>query len=82
MGALPKALDRLIQRGAGKIKAQQNLARFAFIFHFRVKGREKADHAFARLAETDSLADFEPLARPNERPPTAIVDALNQRRFD
>src|SRR5262249_21943472 len=36
----------------------------------------------ARLAETDALADLEPLGGPRERPPTAIVDALNQRRLD
>jgi hypothetical protein len=64
------------------VKAQQNLARFALVLHFRVKACEKACHAFARLAETDALADFEPLGGPYKRPPAAIVDALNHRRFD
>ena len=81
-GGCAKAFNRLVQRRAGELKAQQNLARFAFVLHFRVERCEKAGHAFARLAETDALADFEPLGGPRERPPAAIIDALDQGRFD
>ena len=77
-----EAFNRLVQRRAGELKAQQNLARFAFVLHFRVERCEKAGHALARLAKTDALADFEPLGGPRERPPAAIIDALDQGRFD
>ena len=81
-GRRAQALDRLVQRRACELKAQQNLAGFALVLHFRVERCEKAGHAFARLAETDALADLEPLGGPRERPPAAIVDALDQGRFD
>ena len=81
-GRRAEAFNRLVQRRAGELKAQQNLACFAFFLHFRIERREKAGHALARLAETDALADFEPLGRPRERPPAAIIDALDQGRFD
>src|SRR5580693_6918957 len=63
-GGCAKAFNRLVQRRAGELKAQQDLARFAFALHFRVERREKADHALTRLTKTDALADFEPLGRP------------------
>ena len=81
-GRRAEALDRLVQRRAGEFEAQQDLARFALVLDLRVERGEKAGHAFARLAETDALADFELLGGPHERPPAAIVDALDQRRFD
>ena len=34
------------------------------------------------LAEADALADLELLGRAHERPPAAVVDALDQRRLD
>ena len=77
-----KPLDGFVQRRARELKAQQNFARFAFVLDFGVERCEQAGHAFARLAETDALTHFEPLGRPHERPPTTVVDALNQRRFD
>ena len=77
-----EAFNRLVQRGAGELKAQQNLACFAFFLYFRVERGEKAGRALTRLAKTDALADFEPLGGARERPPAAIIDPLDQGRFD
>ena len=77
-----EALDRLVQRGAGEVEAQQDFARLALVLDLRVERGEKAGRALARLAEADALADLESLGRTRERPPAAVVDAFDQRRLD
>ena len=43
---VPDALDRLVERRAGKGEAQQSLARFALFFHVRVERRERGRPSF------------------------------------
>ena len=82
-GRRAKAFNRLVQRRVSELKAQQNLARFAFVLHFRIERRARRQ-AMLSLASPKRMRSptLRPLGGPRERPPTAIIDALDQRRFD
>src|SRR5208337_2456850 len=74
--------NRLVERRADKLEAQQDFAGFALFLDFGVQRREQAGHAFARLAEADALADLKLLGGSDQRAPAAVVDALDEGRFD
>ena len=60
---MPSALDRLVERGAGEVEPQRDLAALALLLDLGVERAEQAGHALARLAEPDALADLELLGR-------------------
>ena len=60
-------MDRLVERGAGKIEGKRHLALLAAGLDGRGEAAEQAD--IAPLAEDDAVARLEPLGRPGQSLP-------------
>ena len=58
-GRRAQPLDRLVERGAGELEAQLDLAGVGLLFNLGVERRKQTGHAFAGLAEADALPDLE-----------------------
>src|SRR5690606_28110856 len=67
-------VDGLVEVGAVQGERQLDLATLTFSGHGRVKRPKKADAAL--VAETDEIADLEPLGRAGESAPATLVNAL------